>query len=66
MPYTREEIDELFSTDEDGRYLNLVLPHDKLGEEVSMIGKKRLELSIDEVVRVKQYANKLYEEALGE
>ena len=66
MPYTREEIMKLFSTDEEGRYLHLVLPNDQLGEEVNLVGKKRLELTIDEIVRVKQYANKLYEEARGE
>lgn len=64
MPYTREEIEDLFSTDEDGRFLHLILPCDKLGPEVNMIGRKQLELNIDEIVRVKQYANKLYEEAL--
>ena len=36
---------------------------DKLGDEMNLIGKKRLDLNIDEVVRVKKYAGKLYEEA---
>lgn len=64
MALTREEIEKLFCTDEEGHFLNLVLPNDKLGPEVSMIGRKQLDLSIDEIVRVKQYANKLYEEVL--
>ena len=64
MAFTREEIEKLFCTDEEGRFLNLILPDDKLGPEVNMIGREQLELTIDEIVRVKQYANKLYEEAL--
>lgn len=66
MPYTREEIDKLFLTDSEGRFLNLILPCDALGPEKNMIGKKQLELSLDEVVRIKQYAAKLFEEALAE
>lgn len=57
------EVDELFKTDSDGRFLNLILPNDKLGEEINLIGKSRLELPLATVVRIKKYASKLYEEA---
>ena len=62
---TIKDIDELFLTDEEGRFLNLILPKDKLGEEKDYRGKKRLELNIDEIVRIKIYANMLYEQANG-
>ena len=61
--YTRKEIEKLFSTDEEGRYLYLVIPADKLDPEVSMIGRKRMELSIDEIARVKTYAYQLFKES---
>lgn len=63
MKMTIAEIDELFKVDEEGRFVNLVLPNDKLGEELNLRGKKQLDMSIDEVVRIKKYASKLYEEA---
>lgn len=63
MKMTIAEIDELFKIDEEGRFVNLVLPNDKLGEELNLRGKKQLDMSIDEVVRIKKYASKLYEEA---
>lgn len=62
-PYTRDEIERLFSTDEEGRYLYLVIPADKFNPEVSLIGRKQMELSLEEIVRVKTYANNLYMES---
>lgn len=58
---TKQEIDKIFATDEEGRFVNLVVP--ALGEfpEIDLSGKKRLELSLDEVIRVKKYAAKLHQ-----
>jgi len=64
MKLSVEEIDELFAVDAEDRFIKLVLPNDKLGDEVNLIGKKRLDLDLDTIVRIKKYANKLYEEAL--
>ena len=67
----RELIDYLYETDEEGRFVRLVIPRSEVNEELinklfpdlqgdlSFIGKKKLELSLDEVVIVKQYATKL-------
>ena len=63
MTMTIAEIDELFRVDEEGRFVNLVLPNDKLGDELDLRGKRQLDMSIDEIVRIKKYASKLYEEA---
>lgn len=65
MSMTIKEIDNLFATDNDDRFINLIIPKDKLGEELNLIGKKRMDLSLDEIIRVKKYASLLYEEALG-
>lgn len=56
---TRAEIDKLFSTDEEDRFIELVIPEKGEFPELNLIGKKRLELSLDEVVRLKQYATYL-------
>lgn len=60
---TIEEIDELLRTDEEDRYVNLVIPEDKLGPAMNLIGKKRRDLNDEEIFRVRRYAGKLYEEA---
>ncbi len=65
MSMTAEEIEALFATDEEGRFLRLTLPADALGPELSLVGRRQLELSLDEIVRVKKYAQALWEEALG-
>lgn len=63
MKMTIAEIDEFFKVDEEGRFVNLILPNDKLGAEIDLRGKRQLDMSIDEIVRIKKYASKLYEEA---
>ncbi|MBQ8636752.1 MAG: hypothetical protein IJ423_02005 [Clostridia bacterium] len=62
---TVEEVDKLFEVDDDGKFTNLVLPNDKLGEEIDLIGKRKLDLDIEIIVRIKKYADKLYEDALS-
>lgn len=57
---SREEIDKLFETDDEGRFLRLVIPASNEYPELNLKGKKRLELSLDEVVRLKQYATFLH------
>ena len=59
---TIDEIDSLFETDSNDCFIRLTIPEDKLGDALNLIGRKRMELNIDEIVRVKKYAAKLYEE----
>ena len=63
MKMTIADVDNLFATDEKGKFINLVIPEDKLGRSMNLIGRSPLDLSLDETVRVKKYASKLYEEA---
>ncbi len=65
MSKTPEEIESLFATDQEGRFLRLTLPADAIGPAVSLVGRRRLDLSLDEIVRAKKYAQALWEEALG-
>ena len=55
----KEELELIFATDEEGRYINLIIPANELFPEMNLSGKKPLELSIDEVVRIKKYAQEL-------
>lgn len=63
---TEEQIEELTKTDENGCFLNLIIPanepfeSENNKEELNLIGRKKLELDIDEIVRVKKYIQKLY------
>ena len=61
---TIAEIDELFRVDEKGIFINLIIPEDEFGPKVDFRGRKQLEMSIDEIIRVKKYASKLYGEAI--
>ena len=63
MALTVDEVDNLFKTDETGKFLNLIIPEDMLGPQMCFIGKRMLDLSLDEVVRIKKYADMLYENA---
>ena len=56
---SRKEFELIFATDEEGKYIDLIIPADELFPEMDLSGKKPLELSIDEVVRIKKYAQEL-------
>lgn len=64
MSLSVKEIDNLFATDSEGRFINLIIPKNSLGKEMNLIGRKMIELNLEEVVRVKKYAGSLYAEAL--
>ena len=63
MKITPEEIEALFALDEEGRFRHLILPPDKWGGEKDLTGCKPAELELEDIVRVKKYAGRLYEEA---
>ena len=56
---TYNEFKNLFQTDEEQRFTNLIIPADAFGEELNLIGRKTYELDIGEVVRAKKYADYL-------
>lgn len=63
----KEEYYNLFETDENGTFIRLIIPinepyeSETNKEELNLIGRKNTELSIDEIVRVKKYSQKLFE-----
>lgn len=58
---TRKDFEELFLTDKDGYFVNLVIPAEGDSPELNLIGKNQKDLSLDEVVRLKKYAQQLLE-----
>lgn len=58
---TRDECTELFRQDENGRFVNLIIPSMDGYPEMNLIGKKQLELNRDEVISLKLYSARLYE-----
>jgi len=60
---TREEIKELFMVDSEGKFINLIIPEKNEYPQLNLIGRNQLDLTLDEVVRVKQYAAYLYKNA---
>lgn len=60
---TRKEIDAIFETNESGEFVRLIVPPMYGFPEMNLIGRKRIDLSLDEVINVKKYAGKLYSEA---
>jgi len=62
----REEIDKIFETDENGRFIRLIIPKSiakiyDIEDDINLKGKTKLELTPLEVVMVKRYANELYD-----
>ncbi|MBO6145858.1 MAG: hypothetical protein J6O62_03580 [Bacilli bacterium] len=64
---TKEEYDNIFKKDENGAYINLIIPAnepyiaEENKDELNLIGKLPEEYSLDEIVRMKKYADKLFE-----
>lgn len=54
------DIEEIFATDSEGKYIKLIIPATADMPEMDLSGKTKLELSLDEVVRLKKYAYELY------
>ena len=58
---TVDEYKNLFEKDDSGCYINLVIPKYKDKPQLNLIGRKQEELSIDEIIRVKQYSGFLFD-----
>ena len=52
---TKEEYEELFRVDENGCYVNLIIPETKFFPEMNLIGKKPAEYTLDEITHSKVY-----------
>lgn len=51
-----KEYKKLFEQDEDGSFLNLIIPKSVDGEELNLIGKHPRDFTLGEIVRMKRYS----------
>lgn len=56
-----KEYKRLFEQDEDGSFLNLVIPKSVDGEELNLIGKHPRDFTLGEIVRMKKYSADMFE-----
>lgn len=64
------EYKRLFEQDEDGSFINLIIPKSVYGEELNLIGKHPRDYTLGEIVRMKKYSAEMFElvdkDTLGE
>lgn len=58
---TYREYKRLFEQDEDGSFLNLIIPKSEYGEELNLIGKHPRDFTLGEIVRMKKYSADMFE-----
>lgn len=58
---TYREYKRLFEQDEDGSFLNLIIPKSVDGEELNLIGKHPRDFTLGEIVRMKKYSFEMFE-----
>lgn len=56
-----KEYKRLFEQDEDGSFLNLVIPKSVDGAELNLIGKHPRDFTLGEIVRMKKYSAEMFE-----
>ena len=56
-----KEYKRLFEQDEDGSFVNLIIPKSVDGEELNLIGKHPRDYSLGEIVRMEKYSAEMFE-----
>ena len=49
-----------FAKDEHGKYINLKIPSNEQSDELILIGKTDAEFTLDEIIKMKQFAAQLF------
>lgn len=58
---TYEEYKKIFEKDENGSFINLIIPAEDNLIELNLIGKLPSDYSLDEIIRMKKYARKMFD-----
>lgn len=58
---TYSDYKKLFQRDENGSFVNLIIPASNYEEELNLIGKLPKDFSVDEVIRMKKYSADMFE-----
>lgn len=53
---------ELFRVDNQGAFMNLIIPASNGEDELNLIGKLPSEFTIDEIIRMKKYSADMFEQ----
>ena len=56
-----KEYKRLFKQDEDGSFLNLIIPKSVDGDELNVVGKHPRDFTLGEIVRMKKYSADMFE-----
>lgn len=56
-----KEYKRLFKQDEDGSFLNLIIPKSVDGDELNLVGKHPRDFTLREIVRMKKYSADMFE-----
>lgn len=56
-----KEYKRLFKQDEDGSFLNLIIPKSVDGDELNLVGKHPRDFTLGEIVRMKKYSADMFE-----
>jgi hypothetical protein len=59
---TYQEYKKIFEQDVDGRYSNLIIPQHGSYPRLDLTDKTPLELTVDEIIRLKKYAAELFKQ----
>ena len=57
---TYAEYRKIFEKDEEGRFINLIIPASQFGPEMDLRGKLPSDFSVDEIIRMKKYSGEVY------
>lgn len=57
---TYEEYNELFKKDEEGCFVNLIIPTRGELPEINLIGKYPNDFTIEEIIRIRKYSDEMY------
>lgn len=58
---SHKEYKRLFKQDEDGSFLNLIIPKSVDGDELNLVGKHPRDFTLGEIVRMKKYSADMFE-----
>ena len=65
-----KEYKRLFEQDDDGSFVNIIIPKSVDGDELNLIGKHPRDYTLGEIVRMKKYSAEMFElvdkDTLGE
>lgn len=57
---TYKEYLNTFEKDKNGKYMHLIIPEKELSAEINLIGKTDAKFTLDEIIKMTQFASRLF------